>query len=248
MRHYNDDMDTTLAVVADSLGTTVHRVTRAVERLGISLSGPRTRGGPGRTMTPGDVARLRSALGSAPRTRAFTREELFLLAALAAEPRGFASVRALARSAGVSATTAAAGVERLVRRDVVARKAGVTRMSGRVVDATLIVANTSSAAWSRHAQEIAATTPPISGAGREPIVIPRRFWHLFWNASPATIRVDENPDYIAARLLRSGDRQAELWAVGHLPVASLEKVARLRGVSADEGRRIRDLAKMAESS
>ncbi|HUX03771.1 MAG TPA: hypothetical protein VMV53_02535 [Acidimicrobiales bacterium] len=241
-------MDATLAAVADSLGTTVHRVTRAVERMDIRLSGSAKRGGPGRTLTEGDVERLRSALGSAPRTRAFTREELFLLAALAAEPRGFASIRALARSAGVSPTTAAAGVERLARRHLVMQKAGLTRMSGRVVDATLIVANHSSAAWSRHAGEISATTPPISGAGREPIVIPRRFWHLFWNASPATIRVDEHPDYIAARLLRSGDRQAELWAVGHLPAASIEKAAHLRGVGPEEGRRIRNLAKTAASA
>lgn len=237
-------MDRTIAAIAGELGTTVPRVSRAVDRLGIKLSEPKNpgRGRPVRVIKEQDVERLRGDLGVTPRSSDIPREELFVLAALDADPRGFESVRSLAQAAGVSPTTAAGAVQRLEARGLINRRQGLTRMNGRVKDATLLEANRRDSTWQHIQPLLAATRPPAPAPGPTPSVVPRRFWHLFWNARPATLRIDTNADFIAARLLLSDDQRAVTWAATHLPATSIEKTATLRGLSESDKERIRDLA------
>lgn len=231
--HYNDGMDITIAATADTLGTTVHRVSRAINRLGIRLTEPKSlgHGRPARVIDEQDIERLRAKLGVTPRTSEHSREEMFVLAALAADTRGFESVRSLARAAGVSPTTAATAARRLEMQGLIIRRRGLARMSGRVVEANLLEANRDDPGWQRLEPLIAATLPPVAATGPEPTIVPRRFWHLFWNVSPATLRVDMNADFIAARLLLSNDQRAVAWAVANLPATAIEKTSTLRGLS-----------------
>jgi len=225
-------MDRTITATAETLGTSVHRVSRAIDRLGIRLSEPKNLGGgrPARVIGERDIDRLRAELGVTPRTREHSREELFVLAALAADTHGFESVRSLARAAGVSPTTAATIAQSLEARGLVGRRHGFARMSGHVVEANLLEANRDGPGWQRLEPLISATRPPVPTAGPKPTIVPRRFWHLFWNVSPAKLHLDANADFIAARLLLSNDQRAVAWAVAHLPATSIEKTSTLRGL------------------
>jgi transposase len=237
-------MDRTITTVAQELGTSVHRVSRAVERLGIKLSEPKNpgRGRPVRVIEERDVEFLRADLGVTPWFSGFAREELFVLAALDADKRGFESIRSLAEAAGISPTTAGRVVRRLEDRGLVSRRQGFARMNGRVKDATLFTANHSEATWRDVESLLAATRPPSPAPGLKPSIVPRRFWHLFWNAKPAALRVNTNADFIAARLLLSNDQRAVAWAATHLPATSIEKTADVRGVSNTDREWIRELA------
>lgn len=245
LRHYNVGMDATLASVAKELGTTPHRVTRAIDRLGIRLVGPaeQRRGRPAKVLRERDVERLRDELGVAPPSKELTREDLFVLASLDRVARGFTSIRALAHSAGISPTGAAAAVRRLEAKGLISRQPGLTRMSGRVVDATLITIDREGVAWQRTKPLVSDTRPPVPAPTPAPKVVPRRFWHLFWNANPATLRVADHPDYIAARLLLSGDPQAEEWATSHLPASAIARTSTLRGLGDVERTRLQTLAR-----
>jgi len=64
-----------------------------------------------------------------------------------------------------------------------------------------------------------------------PKTVPPRLRHHFWNATGRELSLPENADYVAARLLRSDDPDAVSWAARSLPAASIEKTARLRGLS-----------------
>jgi AcrR family transcriptional regulator len=215
-----------------------------VERLEIKLSEPKgQRYGPSaRTIGAEDVERLRNEIGVTPRTDEYSREELFALAALEQEARGFESMRSLARAAGVSPTTAAATVKRLEARGLITRRPGLARMSGHVIEADLLEANQADPAWVRLAPLLSVTRPPIRDTGPEPVIVPRRFWHLFWNVRPATLRIDTNSDFIAARLLLSNDQRAVTWAATHLPAASIKRTAMARGLSEVEREKILGLA------
>ena len=238
-------MDTTLATLAKELGTTPHRVTRAVDRLGIRLVGPvgQGRGRPAKVLHERDVERLRDELGVAPISKEFSREDLFVLAALDRATNGFASMRELSHSAGISPTGASAAVERLEAKGLLSRRPGLTRMNGRVVDAILITIAREGAVWQRTRPLVSVTRPPIPGPGPTPKIVPRRFWHLFWNANPATLSLADHPDYIAARLLLSGDPRAEEWVSAHLPASAIAKASTLRGLRDDERTRLRNLAR-----
>jgi hypothetical protein len=116
-------------------------------------------------------------------------------------------------------------------------------MSGHVVEANLLEANRDNPAWLRLSPLISATRPPVATAGPAPTIVPRRFWHLFWNVSPATLRLNTNADFVAARLLLSNDRRAVAWASAHLPAASIEKTSTLRGLSEHTREWLQDLAR-----
>ena len=241
-------MDITISEAAERLGTTPNRVTRAIGRLGIRTSGPRTegRGRPAQVIDERGLQLLRDTLGVTPFASGMNREEMFVLAAFNMNPLGYDSLRSVARMAGVSPTATSSIVEKLITRGFVATRQGHTSLSGRVVDATIYEANRRGPSWLNLRREISATRPPSSTLAHKPKLVPRKFWHIFWNANPATLRIDVNADYIASRMLLSLDPLAAAWASVHLPVASIQKAATLRGVSERDQTWLRSIAKVRE--
>jgi hypothetical protein len=228
-------MDVTVSQAAEKLGTTVQRVTRAVERLGIErvpqvVEQPQ-RGRPARAIHHLDLERLRLELGSTPSESDLTREELFVLAAFNLSPFGFRSIRAAASAANVSPTTAALIVERLIDKELIRRLRVNEVLSGRVVQRDVVEANRLSSKWWDLIYEIRATSLPSFSTPPEPKRAPRRFWHLFWNSSPAAMPVSEYADFLTSRLILSRDATAVAWAAICMPPSSIAKAARLRHVT-----------------
>lgn len=207
------------------------RLSRAIRDLEIVP----TRQGSERRLTAAQYNALRKRLGFAPQVAALTREEMFVLAALNLHPLGLHSMRAVARAASVSPTTASRAVTHLRSLGLVSTTTERV-VGGEARDATITRVATLSPAWIEIAPAVRKVVLP---EGHEPTTpakaIPQRLWHHFWNAEPSKLRLPADSDYIAARLLRSDDPQALSWAASHLDAASIGKVARLRGV--DDKRR-----------
>jgi len=242
-------MDITIADTAGRLGTSVHRVTRAVERLGIPTSPASIeRGRPPRVIDDTGFARLLDDLGSTPSVSSLPREELFILAAFNMNPFGFNSRRAVANVANVSPTTATVIVDQLIDGGLVGEVSRLRRYAGRVVDATVLEANRDSPKWNDALADVLATRLPSPRGTKEPKIVPRRFWHIFWNASPAQLPIDKHADFIASRMLLSKDPLAISWVASHLPASSIEKVASLRQVNQRESRWLLNMAEARRES
>lgn len=232
-------MDTySLTEAARSLGTSMPRLSRAIRDLGIVP----TQAGKERQLNASQFAALRERLGCAPLVDGLTREEMFVLAALNLHPLGMRSIRAVARSASVSPTTASRAVAQLQARGLVA--AGMERVvEGAAVDATVLRIARDGTAWIEIAPAVRTVVLPSRHEPRTPPrAVPQRLWHHFWNAEPSRVRLPVDSDYVAARLLRSDDPQALSWAASNLDAASIGKVAQLRGLDDKRRSMIRHLA------
>ena len=232
-------MDTaSLTEVADALGTSSPRLRRAIRDLRII---PRPHGKE-RQLSGAQFAALRKRLGCAPQIDGLTREEMFVLAALNLHPLGMRSIRAVARSASVSPTTASRAVAHLAALGLVT--AGTERVvEGAAADATVLRVARSSSSWIEIAPAVRTVVLPTRDDRRTPPkAVPQRLWHHFWNAEPARVRLPADSDYVAARLLRSDDPQALSWAASNLDAISIGKVAGLRGLDDKRRSMIRNLA------
>jgi hypothetical protein len=246
---YNNDMDITLSEAADSLDTTVPRVTRAIESLGIvprrdAIGRSHRRA---RVLDSGQLTRLREHLGAAPANAEFSREEMFILSAFNLSPFGFRSARAAASAASVSATTAAKVLPTLVARGLVTESNKSVLDSGRVTHGVVYEANRTSDDWRTAVDDIRSTYLPESTKSTKPKLVPRRFWHLFWNATPSKLPISEHADFIASRMLLSQNPQAVAWAALHLPASSIANTAKLRHVSQRDRAWLKNLARAMSS-
>jgi hypothetical protein len=225
-------MDITIREAADRLGTSIPRVRRAINRLGITTtSTPHGEGRPPRSLDETSFRRLRDELGAIPSKSSRRREDLLVLAAINMNPFGYRSRRAVAHAAGISPTTASLIVDRLIKEGLVRAVPRLLRYGGRVVDGIVFEANRGDKEWDEILGDVLATHLPTPRAMTEPKFVPRRFWHLFWNALPAQLPVIGNADFIASRMLLSNDPLAVSWATTHLPASAIEKTASLRQVN-----------------
>src|SRR6266536_2390196 len=137
-------MDTLSASeAARRLGTSVPRVQRAIDRLGLSVE----RSGMGRVrLSEPQLEQLRAELGVVPPVDGLRRVETQVLAALARTPRGLAGTRAVARRAGVSPTSAAGALGSLVARGLVSRQRAWA-VAGRAREVELVRANVTAPEW-----------------------------------------------------------------------------------------------------
>src|SRR5271155_1965870 len=104
------------AALARELGTSVPRVVRAIERLGLDVRQDNGR----MALGEADVMRLREELGdSIPHVPGLMPTEVKVLAALARAPLGLTSARTVAERAGVSPTTASRAIESLREQGLV---------------------------------------------------------------------------------------------------------------------------------
>lgn len=231
-----NDMDTmSLADAARQLGTSIPRLQRATDRLGID-----TGTGYGRKVTQGQFDILRKHLGYAPTVEGLSRQGVLVLAALNRRPLGARSARALSRSAGVSPTVASRLIIQLSEEGLVnQQQRRVAERSAR--DITVLHINRKSPRWAAIREAVRKTQLPAPHSPPTPKQVPQRLWHHFWNASPNELKLPKNSDFVAARLLRSKDPEALSWAVTHLDPSSIRKVAKLRGLDNRERGWIRHL-------
>lgn len=218
-------MDTTIGVgeVADLLGVSAPAVHRIAARLGLRPA--ETEGGHRRFSL--DQARAMVAdKGSVPSVDGLTRVETQALAALSRHPLGFTSVRALSRVAGIAPTAASRALGSLESAQL------VTRTDEDVVDAGVAKRGArwrlkTGPRWGLIASAVAAVVLPVSQP-QTVSRVPRRFWHLFWNADPAKLRTDRDANYIATRMLLSTQLDAKGWALANLPPTALTAAAQNR--------------------
>jgi hypothetical protein len=84
---------------------------------------------------------------------------------------------------------------------------------------------------------------PQDRAPRRPSArVPSWLWHHFWNANPSALRLPLDEQYVATRLLRSGDPDAMAWAASHLSAESVRGASRARGVDPKERAALESLA------
>ncbi|MGH3875239.1 MAG: MarR family transcriptional regulator [Pseudonocardiaceae bacterium] len=198
---------------------------RAVDRLG--LCPQRARGERAR-LGREDVDRLTRELRVTPVVADLRSSQVQVLAALARAPLGLRSGRAVARSAGMSATTAIRAVRELIDLGL-AEVRHETLAEGTAREAEVIYANVTHPRWPALAPRLAAVRPG-RGLRRASRRVPARLAHLFWNAPIREIDLAEHGSYVARRVLLDGDTQALAWAAEALTAADWHEAARGRGL------------------
>jgi len=184
---------------------------------------------------------IRNAIGAAPaHLDGFSRAQLKALAALARSPRGLVSARAVARRAGVSAATASKELGRLQQMHLVEQR--VERVAlGRARDVAVWHAARQGAGWPQVARLVSDIALPI--AARElPKRVPNELLHLFWNTAQSQLDPRTAGEYIARRLITTGDLDGLAWGAEHLDPAAWIHAAESRGLSARDQALARNLA------
>jgi len=240
---YNNDMDSkpkSAAAVARQLGTSVPRVVRAVERLGISA-----RTSNGRMLLHDEqVARLRAELGVGARVPGLTPIQVSVLAALRDAPLGLASIRAVARRAGVSPTASARALDALFSVGLVKREPTVLA-AGSARPAELLHLNRRAPRWRQIAPLLAPVRPSVRPATRREQRVPPALRHLFWNTAQTQLDVPHGGPYIARRLLRTMDLEGLAWGASNLRSADWLQAQKARGLDASVRALARNLAATA---
>jgi MarR family len=227
-------MDTTRDIsareTARRLGTSVPRVTRAIER-----SGMRVRRGPnGRVrLTQRQFDRLRAELGTDAELPGLSRTEGRVLAALARSPRGLGSARAVAARAAVSPTAASKAVSELEKRGLVNREP-TWIAAGKAREVELLTANVTAPEWPELAPRLAAIERPRRGRVARERRVPHYLEHLFWNTAPSQLEVDRAGGYIARRLIQTGDLDGLAWGAENLDADAWREAARARGLRPEQ--------------
>jgi DNA-binding Lrp family transcriptional regulator len=229
--------------LAERLGTSVPRMHRAVKA---GVIAPASRGARGRLLFD-QIAEdtLRARWGITPPVAGLTRSEALVLAALARWPFGLRSARAVARQAGLSPTVAARVLTRLRERGLV-RQRHLLVAEGHAREVENWSIEWRSPEWWRLAAAVDRIYPPTfagtrKAIPRQPRRVPRRFWHLFWDVNPESIDLRRHADYVVARVLEFGDRNALAWLVVALPAEAFRSVARKSDRLPPEVRRLADV-------
>jgi DNA-binding Lrp family transcriptional regulator len=226
-------MDKRISVPALSrvLGVSLPRVHRLLDAVGVPSAGGRGHA------RPADLAvatRLVNRIGAVPLAVAgFDRVDLLVLATVSRAALGLESARAVARVAGISPTTASASLHRLQGLGLVERR-GRGIVQGGVRAVRLWIADLCQPTWTADILAAVREVRLPSGTHRgsaDARRVPPRFAHLFWNAPLRDMDVASNANYVASRLLQSDDVDAWVWAARRLPVESLRRAARGRGVT-----------------
>ena len=221
-------MDTIFgARAAAELGTSIPRVVRAAERLGIRHAGDTGR----LALSPSQFRKLREELGVTPRIEGLTPTEVKVLAALQDAPLGLVSARAVASRAGISPTAASRALLGLEKQNLVYRQREMLAL-GRARSVELWRANLLHRWWSELAESLRRVQPPKppSESPQTGDKVPPRLRHLFWNVSPSQMDVCDAGPFIARRLLRTQDPEGLAWGATHLRPSDWREGARARGL------------------
>ncbi len=213
------------AEAASHLGTSIPRVARAADRLGLRSS-------PGRlSLTPQQFERLRDDLGKTVRIEGLSATEVKVLAVLQRAPLGMTSARAVASRAGASPTATSRALKSLAERGLVRREERMLAL-GRARNAELWLADLLNPRWAELAARLRQVRPVKSSSREKKPVdrVPGRLRHLFWNADPSQLDAGRAGPFIARRLLRTEDPEGLAWGATHLKPSDWRGGARARGL------------------
>jgi DNA-binding transcriptional ArsR family regulator len=238
-RDYHNDMDTySASAVARMLGTSTPRVLRAIR--GVSMSISKSRSG-AYAITASQLDALRAELGG-PIPVGLNRVLARVLAALARSPRGLASVRSVARRAGVSPTAAGGALDSLTQAGLV-RADKQTLALGRATPVLVYSAVVDHPRWHELAPSLAKVSLPPLPEQVPAQTVPYYLRHLFWNTAKSQLDVTTSAPFIAKRLLSTGDLDGLAWGATRLPPEAWERAARSRGISPRDRALARNLAR-----
>jgi hypothetical protein len=224
------------ASLARELGTSVPRVTRAVERLGIDA-----RQANGRlAFTQREAERVRRSLGVTPPVEGLTRPETLALAALRSAPFGLVSARAVSRRSGLSPTAAARALKSLLAKELVVRTREVIA-AGRARQLDVWHMNLGHERWPEVDPVLHRVEPPDRPTSPDTRV-PRHLRHLFWNTAGSQLDVRRAGSYIARRLLQTMDLQGLAWGAKALNPEDWRQGAKARGLDLKVRRLAQNLA------
>jgi DNA-binding transcriptional MocR family regulator len=227
---------------ARRIGTSVPRVTRAIDRNGMHVR----RDPDGRVrLTQRQFEHLRALLGTDAEVPGLSRAQARVLAALARSPRGLGSARAVAARAGVSPTTASNAVSELERRGLVNRER-TWIAAGKAREVDLLGANVTAPEWPQLAPRLAAIEPPRRGNADRQRRVPRHLEHLFWNTAPSQLEVDRAGGYIARRLIQTGDPDGLAWGAENLDPEAWREAASASRLRPEQRALAGNLAEAAE--
>ena len=220
-------MDTySASAVARALGTSTPRVLRAIRRLRMPVSKSR----PGTyAITATQLDTLRTELGG-PIPVGLTRPQARVLAALARSPRGLASIRSVARRAGVSPTAAGRALHGLTQAGL-ARAEKQTLALGQATPVLVYSAVVDHPRWHELAPALARVFLPPLPEHVPAQTVPFYLRHLFWNTAKPQLNVTTSAPFIAKRLLSTGDLDGLAWGATHLPPEAWARAATSRGIS-----------------
>lgn len=173
--------------------------------------------------------RLEDELGLVSPGEGLSRVQIQVLAALARSPLGLVSVRAVARRAGVSPTAAGRALDVLAQRDLVVVRHEVLAL-GKAVDVTSYHANVAGPMWREVADVVSRVRLPARTAGPSVKRVPPHLRHLFWNTAMSQLDIAGSSDYIARRLLATGDLDGLAWGARHLPADAWQRALGARGI------------------
>lgn len=229
------------ASLARELGTSVPRISRAVERLGIEA-----RQANGRfAFTEQQADRLRRALGATPKVEGLTRSEAVVLAALRNAPFGLVSIRAVARRSGLSPTTVGRALKPLTSEGLVEQAVEVIA-AGRARKVAVWRANVLHPRW----PELDATLDEVKIPKRPKQFgnrVPPYLRHLFWNTAESQLNLNHAGTYIARRLLQTMDIQGLAWGAQALTPEDWRRGAQARGLDPKVKQLARNLAKAPDT-
>ena len=157
------------------------------------------------------------------------RSERRVFAAVCAHA-GLGSVAAVAAAAGVSWSTARGALDGLARRGAIRQHAWTQSWRDGVRERHAWAPVMSWAGYERlvaHTSQLSLPAAPLPRVhtGR----LPPQFWSLFWNhPDPSSLRLPDDADYVANRLLNGPSPHASLWAAVRLPADALRSCLRLR--------------------
>jgi predicted transcriptional regulator len=212
------------AEAARRLETNIPRVVRHVEKLGFKARTPSGR----LCLTPQMLLRLEEEMGHTPRVEGLTSPQVRVLAALRQAPFGLASVRAVARRAGVSPTGASRALKALEEKGLIYREE-TTIAAGHARPATIYHANPLAPGWSE-IEPCLRKTRLKEGAEWRDEVVPYRLRHLFWNAAPEQLVLADAGPYIARRILTRFDLDGLSWGARNLKASDWRRAAEARGL------------------
>jgi DNA-binding Lrp family transcriptional regulator len=232
-------MDThSASAVARMLGTSTPRILRAIRRLRMTVS--KSPSG-AYEITATQLDTLRTELGDSTPV-GLTRVQARVLAALARSPRGLASIRSVARRAGVSPTAAGRTLDALTQAGL-ARAEKQTLALGRATPVVVYSAVVDHPRWYELAPALAKVSLPPLPEQVQAQTVPYYLRHLFWNTAKSQLNVTTSAPFIAKRLLTTGDLDGLAWGATHLPPEAWERAARSRGISSRDRALARNLAR-----
>jgi DNA-binding Lrp family transcriptional regulator len=235
----HNDMDTySASAVARMLFTSTPRVLRAIRSMTMPV--PTSTSG-AYAITPLQLDALRAELVG-PTPVGLNRVQSLVLAALARSPRGLASIRSVARRAGVSPTTAGRALDNLAREGLV-RAEKQTLALGRAAPVLVYSAAVDHPRWHELAPALAKVSLPQLPEQVPAQTVPYYLRHLFWNTAKSQLDVTTSAPFIAKRLLSTGDLDGLAWGAIHLPTEAWERAAHSRGISPRDRALARNLAR-----